>query len=112
MSALLVIPKLVKAEILTVKRVQDAIDYLAWKTKTGTAKSTNRIDDILVLTSLGRELVSQIDLGLAKDQQCWYWVMYCSGDGNQCQRLCGGIGKCNENCENYNLPVSGHVTQF
>ncbi|GBB96984.1 hypothetical protein RclHR1_02890011 [Rhizophagus clarus] len=31
--------------------------------------------------------------GLAKDQQCWYWVMYCSGDGSNCQRLCGGIGK-------------------
>ena len=29
--------------------------------------------------------------------------MYCSGDGNNCQRLCGGIGSCLENCENYNL---------
>ena len=98
-----VTPKLVKAGILTVEHVQGAVDYLAWKTRTGTVKSTNRIDDILVLTSLGRELVSQIDSGLAKDQQCWYWVMYCSGDGNKCKRLCGGIGKCNENCENYNL---------
>jgi hypothetical protein len=95
--------KLVKAGILTVERVQGAIDYLAWKTKTGTVKSTNRIDDILVLTSLGRDLVSQIELGLAKNQQCWYWVMYCSGDGGNCQRLCGSVGKCNENCENYNL---------
>ncbi|GBB97117.1 hypothetical protein RclHR1_02920002 [Rhizophagus clarus] len=98
-----VTPKLVKAGILTVERVQGAVDYLAWKTINGTVKSTNRIDDILVLTSLGNELVSQIELGLAKDQQCWYWVMYCSGDGSNCQRLCGGIGKCNENCENYNL---------
>ncbi|CAB4395224.1 unnamed protein product [Rhizophagus irregularis] len=98
-----VTPKLVKAGILTVERVQGAIDYLAWKTKTGTVKSTNRIDDILVLTSLGRDLVSQIELGLAKNQQCWYWVMYCSGDGGNCQRLCGSVGKCNENCENYNL---------
>ncbi|CAG8776721.1 13245_t:CDS:1, partial [Rhizophagus irregularis] len=49
-------PKLVKAGILTVERVQEAIDYLTWKTKTGTVKSTNRIDDILVLTSLGRDL--------------------------------------------------------
>ncbi|UZO01004.1 uncharacterized protein OCT59_012113 [Rhizophagus irregularis] len=98
-----VTPKLVKAGILTVERVQGAIDYLAWKTKTGTVKSTNRIDDVLVLTSLGRDLVSQIELGLAKNQQCWYWVMYCSGDGGNCQRLCGSVGKCNENCENYNL---------
>ncbi|UZO25961.1 uncharacterized protein OCT59_018214 [Rhizophagus irregularis] len=85
------------------ERVQEAIDYLTWKTKTGTVKSTNRIDDILVLTSLGRDLVSQIELELAKNQQCWYWVMYCSGDGGNCQRLCGSVGKCNENCENYNL---------
>ncbi|CAB4495143.1 unnamed protein product [Rhizophagus irregularis] len=56
-----------------------------------------------ILTSLGRDLVSQIELGLAKNQQCWYWVMYCSGDGGNCQRLCGSVGKCNENCENYNL---------
>ncbi|PKY32865.1 hypothetical protein RhiirB3_451330 [Rhizophagus irregularis] len=44
-----------------------AINYLAWKTKTGTVKSTNRIDNILVLTSLGRDLVSQIELELAKN---------------------------------------------
>ena len=29
--------------------------------------------------------------------------MYCSGDKNNCQRLCGGIGKCTKSCENYNL---------
>ncbi|CAB4392942.1 unnamed protein product [Rhizophagus irregularis] len=29
--------------------------------------------------------------------------MYYSGDGGNCQRLCGSVGKCNENCENYNL---------
>ncbi|GBC49009.2 hypothetical protein GLOIN_2v1542684 [Rhizophagus irregularis DAOM 181602=DAOM 197198] len=60
-----VTPKLVKAGILTVE----------------------------LLTSLGRDLVSQIELGLAKNQQCWYWVMYCSGDGGNCQRLCGSVGK-------------------
>lgn len=95
--------KLVSDGILTVERVQGAVDYLSWKTKNGMVKSTNRIDDCLVLTSLGRDLVSQIELGLAKDRQCWHWVMYCSGDGNSCQRLCGGIGRCNEDCENYSL---------
>ena len=63
---------------------------------------TNRIDDYLVLTSLERDLVSQIELGLAKDRQCWYWVMYCSGDGNKCQRMCGGIGECLPDCQNKN----------
>ncbi len=66
-------------------------------------KSTNRINNILILTNLGKNLISQIDLGLAKDQQYWYWVMYCSNDGNNCQRLCDGIGKCIESCKNYNL---------
>lgn len=30
--------------------------------------------------------------------------MYCSGDGNTCQRLCGGIGNCLETCDHYSLP--------
>ena len=98
-----VTPKLVKAGVLTVERVTGAVDHLEWKTKNGTVKSTNRIDDVLVLTSLGRDLVSQIDLELTKDQQCWSWVMYCSGDGNDCQRACGGIGSCKEDCENFSL---------
>ena len=95
---------LVKSGILTVERVQGAIDYLEWKTKTGVKKSTNRIDDILKLTPEGQELVSQINEQTKKDRQCWYWTMYCSGDGNNCQRVCGGIGSCLEDCENYSLP--------
>jgi hypothetical protein len=30
--------------------------------------------------------------------------MYCAGDGNFCQRECGGIGKCIEGCKNETLP--------
>ncbi|RGB25535.1 hypothetical protein C1646_771589 [Rhizophagus diaphanus] len=52
---------------------------------------------------LERDLVSQIELKLAKNQQCWYWIMYCLGDKSNCQRLCNSIERCNENCENYNL---------
>src|SRR6266496_6574966 len=26
--------------------------------------------------------------------------MYCAGDGNVCQRICGGIGNCKESCAN------------
>ena len=62
-----VTPKLVKTGIITVERVKGAVDHLEWKTKTGITKSTNCIDDSLVLTNLERDLVSQIDLGLAKD---------------------------------------------
>ncbi|CAG8732162.1 9086_t:CDS:2, partial [Funneliformis caledonium] len=70
---------------------------------TRTKKSTNRIDDILVLTTKGEDLVLQINLGIEKDQQCWYWVMYCSGDGDICQHLCGGIEKYLETCDYYLL---------
>ncbi|CAG8505962.1 1332_t:CDS:2, partial [Funneliformis caledonium] len=84
------------------EHTQEAIDYLEWTT-TGTKKSTNRIDDILVLTTKGEDLVSQINLGIEKDQQCWYWVIYCSDDGDICQHLCSGIGKCLETCDHYLL---------
>ena len=63
-------PSLVKSGILTVERVQGAADYLEWKTKTGIKKSTNRIDDILKLTTKGQELLSQINEQLEKDRLC------------------------------------------
>jgi hypothetical protein len=63
-------PSLVKTGILTVERVQGAADYLEWETKSGTKKSTNRIDDILVLTSEGNDLLSKISLKIEKDRQC------------------------------------------
>ncbi len=63
-------PALIKAGILTIERVQGAADYLEWTTKLGTKKSTNRIDDIVVLTPKGNELLSQINLEIEKDQQC------------------------------------------
>ena len=31
------------------------------------------------------------------------WVMYCAGEGNKCQRECGGISNCKENCPNRNF---------
>ena len=54
-------PALIKAGILTIERVQEAADYLEWTTKLGTKKSTNHIDDIVVLTPKGNELLSQIN---------------------------------------------------
>ncbi|CAB4415594.1 unnamed protein product [Rhizophagus irregularis] len=29
--------------------------------------------------------------------------MYCAGEGNKCQRECGSIGDCKENCPNHNF---------
>src|SRR5688572_21204084 len=66
-------------------------------------KSTNRIDDIIKLTTKGEEYIKKIQVGIKKDKLCWSWIMYCAGDGNTCQHLCGGIGKCISSCSNYNL---------
>ncbi|RIA88190.1 hypothetical protein C1645_877563 [Glomus cerebriforme] len=81
---------------------EGAVDYVEWTTSNGKTKSTNRIDDIIELTEKGEELIKQIQAGTAKDKLCWSWVMYCAG--NSCQHLCGGIGKCNPDCQNANLP--------
>ncbi|PKC70304.1 hypothetical protein RhiirA1_501757 [Rhizophagus irregularis] len=97
-------PQLVNEGIITIKRVEGAVDYVEWTTSSGKTKSTNRIDDIIELTEKGEEFVKQIQAGTAKDKLCWSWVMYCAGDGNSCQHLCGGIGKCNPDCQNANLP--------
>ncbi|CAG8458950.1 11295_t:CDS:2 [Funneliformis caledonium] len=66
-------------------------------------KSTNRIDDVLVLTSKGNELFTNINLRIDKDRQCWYWVIYCSGDENTCQRLCNDVESC---LESYSIVIS------
>jgi len=56
------------------------------------------------LTEKGEELVRQIEAGIKKDKLCWYWVMYCAGDGNSCQYECGGIGRYIKSCRNETLP--------
>ncbi|CAG8539081.1 11529_t:CDS:2 [Diversispora eburnea] len=97
-------PQLLKEGIISIKRVEGAVDFVEWTTSSGNVKSTNRIDDIIELTPKGIELVEKINSGKCKDKLCWSWVMYCAGDGNTCQHLCGGIGKCNPECPNANMP--------
>jgi hypothetical protein len=89
----------IKEGFIEVKCTTDAIDFLEWKTKKGDVKSTNRIDDIIILTPEGEKLLKEIQLGLTKDKKCLYWVLYC-GDGNSCQRMCDSIGECSINCQN------------
>lgn len=96
-------PSFVKEGIINIERVEGAVDFVEWKTKVGNTKSTNRIDDILTLTSKGHELLTQINAKEKRDRLCWSWVMYCAGDGNSCQRVCGGIGECKEGCGNSEL---------
>jgi hypothetical protein len=91
---------LVKEGIINIERVEGAVDFAEWTTKTNETKSTNRIDDILTLTSKGHELLEQINSKKKKDKLCWSWIMFCAGDGNTCQRVCGGIGNCKEGCIN------------
>ena len=95
--------ELVNENIINVNRVEGAVDYIEWSTKKGSTKSMNRIDNIIKLTSEGDEYVRQIEAGEKKDKLCWYWVMYCSGEGRSCQYECGGIGNCKEDCANYSL---------
>lgn len=97
-------PELIKKEIISIERVEGAVDFMEWTTKTGQTKSTNRIDDIIKLTEKGEALVKRISEGIEKDKLCWQWMMYCAGDGNSCQRECGGIGKCIAGCPNEILP--------
>ena len=66
-------------------------------------KSTNRINDVVKLTSKGEEYVKKIEAGEKKDKSCWFWIMFCSGEGNSCQHECGEIGSYKEMCENYSL---------
>ncbi len=77
-------PSFVKEGIINIERVEDAVDFVKWKTKVGNTKSTNRIDDILTLTSKRHELFTKINAKEKRDRLCWSWVMYCAGDRNSC----------------------------
>ena len=53
--------ELIKKGLISISRVEGAVDYIEWNTKNGDIKSTNRIDDIIKLTSKGEEYVKQIE---------------------------------------------------
>ncbi|CAG8749969.1 3895_t:CDS:2, partial [Gigaspora rosea] len=82
--------------------VEGAADFIEWEAA-GNKKSTNRIDDVINLTAKGQDYVQEIQIGVKKDKLCWSWIMFCSGDGDNCQHKCGGIGKCLPSCSNYGL---------
>ncbi|GBC07761.1 hypothetical protein RclHR1_07680015 [Rhizophagus clarus] len=63
--------QLVKEGLIEVKHTTDAIDFLEWKTKHGDIRSTNRIDNIIILTPEGEELLKKIRLGLIKDKNVY-----------------------------------------
>jgi hypothetical protein len=50
-------PELIKADIISISRVEGAVDFIEWNTKNGETKSTNRIDDIIKLTLKGEKYV-------------------------------------------------------
>src|SRR6266540_3247892 len=84
-------PGLVKKGIINVERVEGTMDFIEWTTKVGKTKSTNRVDDILTLTSEGHELLMQINVKEKRDRLCWSWVIFYAGDRNSCQRVCGEL---------------------
>ncbi|GBC29331.2 hypothetical protein GLOIN_2v1545986 [Rhizophagus irregularis DAOM 181602=DAOM 197198] len=49
------------------------------------------IDDIISLTSKVHELLEKINSKIKRDKLCCHGLMYCAGDGNVCQRVCGEV---------------------
>src|SRR5215472_2139197 len=45
----------IKNSLITLERVAGAFDHVEWKTKKGIQQSTNRLDDIVSLTNIGRQ---------------------------------------------------------
>ncbi|CAG8755589.1 28779_t:CDS:2 [Racocetra persica] len=66
----------IKTGLITLKRVEGAIDYLSWKTIQGQNKSMNRLDDIIELTNKGHERVAKIKQNAASDLTVWHWVFF------------------------------------
>lgn len=87
----------VAAGLITVERVEGALDHLEWITKAGSAKSTNRLDDIIKLTEFGKEQAEAVKRKDRRDRTVWRWVHFCPGEGS-CRRECGGIGECLPTC--------------
>ena len=61
-------PELIKKGFISIERIEGAVDFIEWTTKTGQTKSTNRIDDIIKLTEKGEALVKRIEEGMEKDK--------------------------------------------
>ncbi|CAG8852639.1 22129_t:CDS:2, partial [Gigaspora margarita] len=55
--------------------IEGSVDYLGWRTENGQCKSTNHLNDILLLTENGKYQVQQICNGEENDLQVWQWVM-------------------------------------
>jgi hypothetical protein len=94
--------------LVTVHRCEGSVDHKMWGTADGKTKSTNRLDDIIRLTPKGRDRVAEIMRGTATNVCVWHWVWFCAGQGN-CQRACGGLGRCLQECDHYSR---GPMNQF
>ncbi|CAG8678284.1 19442_t:CDS:2, partial [Gigaspora rosea] len=79
----------VKQGLIKVDRVEGSVDYLGWRTENGQCKSTNRLDDILLLTEDGKRRVQQIRNGEGNDLQVCavYEVMLTEVDSDHPVRM-------------------------
>ncbi|CAG8652983.1 1407_t:CDS:1, partial [Racocetra persica] len=57
----------IRSGLIILKCVEEAIDYISWKTIQGQVKLTNKLDDLLELTDKGHARVAKIKQGLALD---------------------------------------------
>ena len=62
--------KAIKEGLVTLSRVEGAIDFVGWTTIRHEDKSTNRLDDILSLTHTGESALTKQDKELQKTHAC------------------------------------------
>ncbi|OUM67635.1 hypothetical protein PIROE2DRAFT_19998, partial [Piromyces sp. E2] len=81
-----------------VNKCNSAYKYNNWLRKNKVICSTNRLDDEYELTNWGIEKLNDNKIKMKKDIKVYSWKIRCSGN-IFCQRECGEIGKCSENCK-------------
>ncbi|XP_021365762.1 uncharacterized protein LOC110458405 isoform X1 [Mizuhopecten yessoensis] len=87
----------IKKELVQLRRQDNAVDKSSWQ-RGNNIHERNRLDDYFELTEAGMKKKDLVDTKKARDEFAVNWYMWCPGRGN-CQRKCGGIGKCAEGCE-------------
>ncbi len=83
----------VKRDLVTLQRQENAAAAQTWH-RGDRFNERCCYDDLFVATEKGDKLLNKMKRG-GKDQYVVMWYLWCPGKGN-CQRKCGGQGKCSE----------------
>ncbi|XP_052234926.1 uncharacterized protein LOC127847213 [Dreissena polymorpha] len=79
-------------------KLKEGFTYMSSKQGKHILNRRNRLSDTLCLPEAGREKCAAVKHGIDTDVQLVCWGFYCPGQGN-CQRACGGYGRCAEGCD-------------